>query len=299
MSRLIRIIPGLALLLALYGSLPSTPVWAQAEATSTPNSSEGEGPLVPKIHTIQAGETLTTIAALYEVTVDEILLINNLSNADAIFAGQELVIPGAQGDRIPAFYTIQVGDTVSSIAASFNTPAEDIVALNRLVSTRLVAGQRLGLLSGSGSTEPLGLTGRFHVASLNDTLLSVAMQYDLRPDVLADANGLRYPETIFPGQRLLIPDDSVAYQPLSGYWQQVAIGPLPLAQGESVKILVSSVLDGEPTGRLGEHQLRFSQTASGWLAVVGIDPVRPTASMIWNWLAVAADPGPGCARRFW
>ncbi len=47
-----------------------------------------------RIHTVQSGESLTAIAQLYGVTGDEIISFNNISNPDAIYVGQELIIPG-------------------------------------------------------------------------------------------------------------------------------------------------------------------------------------------------------------
>lgn len=47
----------------------------------------------PMIHVVRSGETLTTIAQKYGVTVEAIVKANGLSNADAIYVGQQLVIP--------------------------------------------------------------------------------------------------------------------------------------------------------------------------------------------------------------
>jgi LysM repeat protein len=56
-------------------------------------------PLVPgnegAYHTVQDGEALAFIAAQYGVTVEAIQQANNLPNADSIYVGQELFIPGA------------------------------------------------------------------------------------------------------------------------------------------------------------------------------------------------------------
>jgi LysM repeat protein len=41
-------------------------------------------------HTVVAGETLYKIAAKYHTTVDKILSLNNLKNADKIAEGQKL-----------------------------------------------------------------------------------------------------------------------------------------------------------------------------------------------------------------
>lgn len=47
-----------------------------------------------RVHIIQSGESLTTIAQQYGVSAEEIISFNNISNPDAIYVGQELIIPG-------------------------------------------------------------------------------------------------------------------------------------------------------------------------------------------------------------
>lgn len=46
-----------------------------------------------RAHTVRPGETLAAIAAQYGVTVNALLKVNNLSNANLIYAGQLLIIP--------------------------------------------------------------------------------------------------------------------------------------------------------------------------------------------------------------
>ena len=45
------------------------------------------------IHVVQSGESLASIALTYGVTVDEMVALNNLTNPDAIYVGQELIVP--------------------------------------------------------------------------------------------------------------------------------------------------------------------------------------------------------------
>jgi LysM repeat protein len=45
-------------------------------------------------HTVATGETLSQIAARYGVSMETIMDLNGLDNADAIVVGQQLVIPG-------------------------------------------------------------------------------------------------------------------------------------------------------------------------------------------------------------
>jgi aminopeptidase N len=53
----------------------------------------GAATATPFTHVVRAGETLGGIAKFYGVNVEAIVKANKLSNADAIFVGQRLLIP--------------------------------------------------------------------------------------------------------------------------------------------------------------------------------------------------------------
>lgn len=50
-------------------------------------------------YTVQEGDTLSGIAEMFGVTWDAIIQANNLQSQDAIFVGQELLIPGPEPDQ--------------------------------------------------------------------------------------------------------------------------------------------------------------------------------------------------------
>lgn len=52
-------------------------------------------PPVPIVHVVRSGETLTSIAVLYGMTVDAIVRANNVTNANLIHPGDRIVIPEA------------------------------------------------------------------------------------------------------------------------------------------------------------------------------------------------------------
>jgi soluble lytic murein transglycosylase-like protein len=54
------------------------------------------------MHTVAAGENLTRIAGRYGTTVAAIVAANGIANPSRIFAGQQLVIPGAPAVAAPA-----------------------------------------------------------------------------------------------------------------------------------------------------------------------------------------------------
>lgn len=70
----------------------------QAESTAPDDSGQTQveaptGGVSGVVHVVQAGETLSTIASIYGVTMTSIAQANNLANPDQLSVGQELVIP--------------------------------------------------------------------------------------------------------------------------------------------------------------------------------------------------------------
>lgn len=73
--------------------------------TPAPNETElpeDDGSYANIIHTVVRGETLFEIAQFYGVTVNAILNANPVGNADTIYAGQPLVIPGVEAPQMSA-----------------------------------------------------------------------------------------------------------------------------------------------------------------------------------------------------
>ncbi len=61
-------------------------VGAEGGQTAVPSAT-------PFLHTVARGETLGIIAARYNVSVSELVRLNNIANPDRIEVGQQLIIP--------------------------------------------------------------------------------------------------------------------------------------------------------------------------------------------------------------
>ncbi|MEJ2733752.1 MAG: LysM peptidoglycan-binding domain-containing protein [Anaerolineae bacterium] len=123
----------------------------QAPADETPDTAEPEAttvpvPTVPVVqptsvsggdgsvqHTVQPGETLSSIAQRYGTTVEALMQANGL-NSTSLYTGQVLTIPassgGTSGCRIR--HTVQSGEWVWQIARNYGVSPYDILALNGL-----------------------------------------------------------------------------------------------------------------------------------------------------------------------
>lgn len=100
-----------------------------------------EPPAETFIYTIVAGDTLWNIANRFNITVEELMQLNNLT-AVAINIGQQLVIPGTAPAE-PLVYTVVAGDSLWGIANRFGTTVDKIINLNNLTSSIISIGQNL------------------------------------------------------------------------------------------------------------------------------------------------------------
>lgn len=264
-----QVVPGILLPGFLVLLFPLA-VYAQLEGP-TPESKSDETS-IPLIHTVAEGENLTYIAEQYGVTVEALLLINQLIESDVLSVGQQIVIPGGEGEHVATVYAVQLGDTLPHIAARFNTTVEEVVATNNLVNptSPLRMGQTLAVVSRTGSTQPQIVAGQPHVVAPGESLLMIAARYGLSPLMLADANGLSFPSYVFEGQRIRIPGVG-EYRDLPGGWLDVQVRPLPIVQGSTVSIYVENLLDGRPTGQFAGQSLHFAPRGNGYVALVGLD----------------------------
>ena len=92
-----------------------------------------------KTVTVKAGDTLSGIAAAHGTTWQELQRINGLANANLIFPGQVLKLPGG-GKPAPAkrTYTVRSGDNLSSIAARYGTSWQTLAQKNNLANPNLI-----------------------------------------------------------------------------------------------------------------------------------------------------------------
>ncbi|HYY12439.1 MAG TPA: LysM peptidoglycan-binding domain-containing protein, partial [Kineosporiaceae bacterium] len=119
-------------------------------------------PVAPTaVHVVQAGETVTSIAARYRVAVADVLRANHLTADGVIRPGQKLLLPGVPARRpqrtpvpVTHAYVVQRGDTLSGIAVAAHVSLTTVTALNHLsASDVILPGQRL-LLPGPAPVHP-------------------------------------------------------------------------------------------------------------------------------------------------
>ncbi|MDD9138120.1 LysM peptidoglycan-binding domain-containing protein [Fructobacillus sp. CRL 2054] len=117
-----------------------------------------------KQHTIRSGETLTSIAKDYNVSVDQLAKENNIKNVHQIYTGENLVIDQTDSDNSnqtttdsndnTGSYTVQSGDNLWTLAQRFNTTVDNLASLNNIQdASKLSVGQVLKTTGTAAATQ--------------------------------------------------------------------------------------------------------------------------------------------------
>jgi murein DD-endopeptidase MepM/ murein hydrolase activator NlpD len=95
-------------------------------------------------YVVQSGDTVASVAAMFDVSQGTILAANNLKKGATLRVGQNLVILPITG--VP--YTVQKGDTLASIAKRYGGDVSEIVAYNGIESDSVSVGAKIIIPNG-------------------------------------------------------------------------------------------------------------------------------------------------------
>lgn len=147
-------------------------------------------------YTVKSGDTLYSIASKYNLTVNELKELNNLST-NTLSIGQTLKIRETTTNIVTEdydYYTVKAGDTLYSLANRFNTTTNELKQLNNLTSNTLSIGQLLKIPSTKESV---------YIVQKGDTLWSIAKDNNTTVDNIKELNNL-INNSLTIGQQLLI-----------------------------------------------------------------------------------------------
>ncbi|MCC3279700.1 LysM peptidoglycan-binding domain-containing protein [Arthrobacter sp. zg-Y40] len=211
----------------------STGVAASQLATQVPATLPAESS-VPATHRIVRGDTVTSIAAQYGLSVTELLRVNNLQSTSLIFAGEELRLTGAAAPAAPASpeapaasagtYTVVTGDTLSGIAARHGVSLSSVLSANGLTLTSVIYPGQSIRVDGSAPAAPAAPSATpadvavapadagestYTVVS-GDTLSGIAARHGVSLTTVLAANGLTTTSVIHPGQKIAVSKSTIS-----------------------------------------------------------------------------------------
>lgn len=158
---------------------------------------------------VQAGDSLSSIASRNGGVWSDYTGYRS-GNPNRIYVGETVCRHGAsapaqaQAPVKPStgvYHTVTRGETLSGIAARYGTSWQALQAANGLRNpNRIFTGQRLVIMRGYSHVS----NARYHTVTRGETLSGIAARYGKSWQQLAAKNGLRNPNLIYPGQRLLL-----------------------------------------------------------------------------------------------
>ena len=162
-------------------------------------------------YVVKSGDSLWSISKKYNIPVDELKRINNLTS-NLLSIGQVLKIPGDNDDVEENKYTVKSGDTLYSIAREYNISVQDIKDANNLINNNLTIGQKLII-----PTPTIESNDIVYTVKKGDNLYSIAKTYGLTQQELMNYNNLTS-NLLSIGQTLKIPinNTNITYVVKSG-----------------------------------------------------------------------------------
>lgn len=169
------------------------------------------------IYTVRSGDTLSTIAGRYNVSVTKLRRLNRLSSS-RLQVGQRLEIPESDEPKAPpkpvtassprtTEYVVRSGDTLSGIAGRYGTTVAKLRSANGMRSSRLSVGQRLVIPATArrlNEEKNAASAERVYIVRSGDTLSAIAAANNTSIAELKRANNLRT-NRLSVGQELKLP----------------------------------------------------------------------------------------------
>ena len=245
----------------------------------------------PTEHVVEAGETLFKIAQRYNTSVEAVVAANGIADPSRIAVGQILVIPVADtpgasdGEEAlePAqghltAYWVLPGDTLSAVARRFDADPLAVARFNGVANpTGLAAGGLLRI--------PDNGARRLHRTDLGETAPGLALRYDVPLWEFLAANRLSSPGALVPGERVWVPSEPVTGTlPLP--FLTLDVGPVPIAQGQTVRVKADLVPGSDVKGTIADEALNFVADGDTYFALFGIHALAESGDYVLALLAV-------------
>lgn len=235
-------------------------VYAQDEQPSSP------------VYIVQAGDTLWAIAQRFGVSIDDLINENGLADPSQLAIGAQLVIPGLEGlSGVLVTDTVPFGVTLTSLSRQFGVPQDALERLNHFTSpAEVYAGSTL-IIPQLESADQTPLGGRATLR-VGQSPMEIAVTHGLNPWILLNENQLTGSMQVIPGDTLYIPDDDPLF--LSGVSDSISaleVEPIPLIQGGTLKLKLSTPKIASLRGQFYDRQLNFFQMPDGdYAALQGV-----------------------------
>lgn len=225
---------------------------------------------------VQPGDSLSSIASRFSVSLSDLMSANSLTNPDQLNAGQQLVIPGLTGiTGTLNTEVINFGDSYRSLIRRTQIPVELFKKLNHVVSpSEFYVGATMIVPSQEGTQN---LSTRFSPKQ-GESLLELAVKQNTDVWTLAHYNNLQGSWDGVPGDTFFEAggSDTQTTSGLPSAFISAKIRDLPIKQGGTGVITVQTIPGVSLSGVLVDHPLQFFPMNDGTqVALQGVHAMLP------------------------
>jgi murein DD-endopeptidase MepM/ murein hydrolase activator NlpD len=240
------------------------------------------------VYIVQTGDTLTSIASRFNVTLDAMIAANPEINPNLLNPGQRIVIPGLDFNGVLETEVITLGDSLRNLRRRTQVADDLLIKLNRLVSpSELYVGVSLILPLQEGQSRydtPIGVEA-------GETLLEMAVRQGSDPWTIASINKLQGTWDALPNDVLYMaggnqPENAAGLPPA---FLEASITPLPLVQGGTEVIRVRVKEGYSVSGVFADRPLHFFSVNGEQVALQGVHALLETGVHPLRLEAVSAE----------
>ncbi len=223
------------------------------------------------IYIVQEGDSLNLIAQKFGVPARDLIAANNLVDPNSLGIGDRLIIPGLEGIHgILTADAVPLGFDLRSLSVGYQIPISMLTRLNRVTSpSEIFAGANL-ILPEANDKNRLERIGQINPGQ---SALEIAAAARLNPWSLSASTMVENSTGLISGDGLFYAaaQDSPGIVASSALVTKIEANPLPLKQGGTLVLRVSTREPVTLSGKLGTYDLAFeTESDNKYVAMQGI-----------------------------
>lgn len=227
-------------------------------------SAQEETPNLP-VYIVQPGDSINLIALKFNVSAEDLMLANGISDPNFLQVNAQLIIPGISGaSGVLAFHPVQLGETALSISRKSNLNIESLYKINRITSP-----SEFYLGSNIIYSQPKDSIGNFNEGSFitqinNQNEIEASIINQTNKWALLQRNQLEYSWQFLSGDLYIDPNKNSDQSQTN-----IEFNGLPLTQGKTASIKILSAQE-VIVARINDYQLNFEKINDQFAAIFGI-----------------------------
>ena len=198
--------------------MPYVPGVTTPEGIPTPTAE-------PFQYTVQAGDTLLSIALRFDTSLNQIMNMNGLRDEHSLNVGQILVIPGVTDSsgqpgadrravdpvlsRTAGTHTVRAGETLVAIAELYDVTLAELIAFNSntITNPHVVRENTVLRIPGLTAADVITLNQTLYTVQEGDSLSAISQRFGVSAEAIMAANNISNPDLLRVGDELIIPEN--------------------------------------------------------------------------------------------